>query len=408
MKKVIVIGGGPAGLFAAINCAAKDIEVKILEKTDSPGKKLLITGSGQCNLTHSGDIRDFLSHYYESERFLKHSLLTYKNIDLMTFFKNHNLPLTETERGKIFPKSLKAKDVLSTLLKTCKLKNISIHSSSRVKNISKNRNGFIVETEDNIFKSDAVVIATGGKSYPWTGSTGDGYSLAKNLGHKITKPVPSLAPLKIKDYPFADISGVSLERRDISLWRGGKKITELKGDMLFTHSGISGPAVLHISRYAEKGDTVKIALVDSSGTGQFDRSFAEKLSKNGKQTVKRILEFTDLPKSLIEELLVVSEIKAETKGSEIKKEERKKLSKNLTEFQMIVESPGNFKIAMVTRGGVSLKEINPKTLESRLVPGLYFAGEVIDIDGETGGYNLQAAFSTAYIAGNSIKKSFDQ
>lgn len=408
MKKVIVIGGGPAGLFAAINCAAKDIEVKILEKTDSPGKKLLITGSGQCNLTHSGEMEDFLRHYYEGSKFLKHSLLTFKNTDLMSFFQNHKLALVKTEKGKIFPKSMKASDVLATLIKSCKSKNISFHYSSRVKKISRNKDGFIVETSDNIYESDAVIIATGGKSYPWTGSTGDGYSFASSLGHKIIEAVPALAPLTIKDYPFTDISGVSLENRNISLWRGNKKLAEITGDLLFTHKGISGPAVLHLSRYVKKADTVKINFIDLPDAGQFDKLLAVKLSKNGKQSIKRILEYIELPKSLIERLIVISGIKSDSRGSEIKKEERKKLSKNLTEFSMVVNSSENFKLAMVTRGGVSLKEINPNTLESRLVPGLFFAGEVIDIDGETGGYNLQAAFSTAYVAGNSVRKSANQ
>ena len=403
MKTIVIVGGGPAGLFAAINSAGDNTRVILVEKNDLPGKKLLISGSGQCNLTHSGKITDFFHRYHENWRFLKPALLSFTNTDLIDFFEKRGLELTVTDKGKVFPLTMKADDVLRVLLNECKLANIRLILSTRVNKICTIPGGLAVKTDRGDFAGDSVILTTGGKSYPWTGSTGDGFSFAEKLGHTIVEPVPALTPLHVKDHPFGKISGVSLRGITLSLWRCGKKLAEVSGDILFTHNGISGPGVLHISRHAEKGDTVKINFTDHADRGRFDATLARELSNGGKLLVKTVLEFLDLPRSLLEKLVSLAGIEPETRGSELKKTHRKLLAECLTEFPLEIERVGDFKVAMVTRGGISTREVKPSTMESRIVPGLFFAGEILDIDGETGGYNLQAAFSTAYVAGGCAK-----
>lgn len=401
---IIVIGAGPAGLFTAINSSLKNKKVLILERNLSAGKKLLISGAGQCNLTHKGSIDDFLNFYGDNGRFLKHSLFNYTNDDLLDFFKKRDLDFTSNEDGKIFPNTLKASDVLNILLEECKKKKVDIKYDQRVEIVDYNEENsyFFIKAKKQEYKSKYLVIATGGKSYGNTGSTGDGYLFARSLGHNIEKPMPSLTPLYIKNYPFSELSGISFENIPITLWRNNKKIKGFKGDILLTHKNISGPGILNFSRYVLAGDVLKINFLGVENEEGFRKEFIEHIQSNGKLMVKTILREYSLSKRFIDRLLELSGIPDELKGSELDKKRRKKLIKMLISFPMEVEKFGDFHIAMATRGGVSLKEVNPTTMESRIIKGLFFTGEVLDIDGDTGGYNIQAAFSMGKLAAQTI------
>lgn len=405
---VIVIGGGPAGLFGAI--ASQDSsgsrKVLLLEKNPKPGRKLCISGAGQCNFTHGGDIKDFFFHYGENGRFLKRALYNFSNRDLIEFFKARGLDSVETPEGKVFPITMEAEDVLDLLLKECRKKGINIMCKQKVEAIEKDSDSFRVYTADREYRGKYVLIATGGMSYPSTGSTGDGYGLAKNLGHSISEPMPALTPLYIEDHPFEELSGVSFQDINISLWRGGKKIKDWQGDVLITHRGLSGPGILNYSRYVLPGDIIKLNFVSIKDEEEFHRQFISLLQKHGKSLVKNALKNIPVPERLIRKLMELSEISEKQRCADLDREKRKRIAGLLYGFPLKVEKLGDFNLAMVTRGGVSLKEVDPKTMESRIVPGLFFAGEVLDIDGDTGGYNIQAACSTGWLAGSSIAKAF--
>jgi len=400
---VIIIGAGPAGLFTAINCK-KDKRILILEKNKSPGKKLLLSGAGQCNITHDGPLEDFINKYGDNGRFLKKALYTFTNKDTIKFFQDRGLKMITDDNNKIFPETLKADDVLQVLIKECKKNNVNIEYQASVEEVSHRDSYFLVKTNMDLYKSKYLVIATGGKSYPNTGSTGNGYMFAKGLGHKIQKPKPSLAPIYVKDYWFEDLSGISLEDIPITLWRNNKKNNSYTGDILFTHKGISGPGILNFSRYLEVGDILKFNFLRVRDEEGFRRSFIEELNKQGKKSIKSVLREFPLPKRLTDRILEILEISEDTLSSQIKREERNRLIEYLIAFPMEVEVLGGYHIAMATCGGVSLKEIQPKTMESKLLKGLYFAGEVLDIDGDTGGYNIQAALSTGFLAAKSINE----
>lgn len=403
---VIVIGGGPAGLFAAIASQGQGgnglRKVLLLEKNPKPGRKLRLSGAGQCNFTHGGDIKDFLSHYGENGRFLKRALYNFSNQDLIKFFKARGLDFVENPEGKIFPITMKAEDVLEVLLKECDKKAIDILCNHRVERIVKDADIFHVYTAGREYRGKYVIIATGGMSYPSTGSTGDGYGWARNLGHSISKPAPALTPLYIKDHPFSELSGISFQAINISLWREGKKMKDWQGDVLITHRGLSGPGILNYSRYVLPGDIIKLSFVSAKNEEEFNRQFISLFQDHGKSLVKNALKNIPIPERLMQKLMELSDISEKVQCAQLDRERRKKLAGLLYGFPLEVERLGDFNIAMVTRGGISLKEVNPNTMESRLVPGLFFVGEVLDIDGDTGGYNIQAAASTGWLAGNSI------
>ncbi|MEJ6949993.1 BaiN/RdsA family NAD(P)/FAD-dependent oxidoreductase [Natronospora cellulosivora (SeqCode)] len=406
----IVIGAGPAGLFTAIQASSKNQKIIVLEKNPTAGKKLLITGAGQCNLTQEGKIKEFLDHYGDNYRFLRQALYKFSNENLLLFFKERGIDFVSTEKGKIFPSSYKAKDILNVLLNECKKKGIEIKLSESVKEVKvseKKKNEdhrFYIKSSKEEYKSKYLVIATGGKSYPTTGSSGDGYSFAKSLGHKIIEPQPALAPLYIKDYSFTDLSGISLSNSNISLWRDKSLIKRWTGDILFTHKGISGPGILNYSRYILANDIIKIKLINSENKSNLDQKILKMINSNGKVLFKNLIKDLPLPQRLLEKLLELANISDDTKASQLSKEQRKKLINLLFELTLEVKKLGEYNQAMVTKGGVNLKELNPKTMESRIVNNLFAVGEVLDIDGDTGGYNLQAAFSTGYLAGKSIRE----
>lgn len=402
---IVIIGGGPAGLFTAIMCAEKKQRIAVLEKNKSCGRKLLMAGAGKCNITQAGDIQHFLECYGPNAKFLKHALLSFQNDDLLTFFRKRGLEFMTTEKGKIFPKSLKSMDVLTILLKECEKRRIEIMTETTVESVTKEDERFIISTSRGGFESDTVVVATGGLSYPHTGSTGDGQVWAKSLGHKIIPMKPALTPLKIKNYELADMSGTSFEDLSYTLWRDEKKVGTYQGDFLLTHTGVSGPGIINNSRYMQSGDVIKCNFVGADSIEDFRSQLTKTLSAGGKTLVKSIVRDLNLTKRFADRILELCEIDDNLKCAELNKVKRQKLLATLTEYEMEVKELGGYHVAMVTTGGVSLKDLKPKTMESKKVSQLYFVGEVIDIDGDTGGYNIQAAMSMGYIAAQAINNN---
>ncbi|HOV12769.1 MAG TPA: NAD(P)/FAD-dependent oxidoreductase [Spirochaetota bacterium] len=399
---LIIVGAGPAGLFAGINAGNKKLKISIIEKNASAGKKLLISGSGKCNITHKGDSKNFIDHYGDKKNFVKHSLLNFKNIDLINFFEERNLKMVEMNDGKIFPKTLKSTDVLNILLNECKKLGVTINYNESVETINKTDNGFKIKTDNKIFHSKSVIIATGGKSYPLTGSTGDGYNIASKLGHNVTEVSPSLTSITIKDYKFKDCSGVSLTDVKINLYRNNKKIKETVGDVLFTHKGLSGPGILDFSRYIKANDIIKIKLINNVDREDFEKRILFDMGSNGKKTLKKCITQFEIPESIVIKIFEIYNISIDLILAELDKKTRKLIVDLLFDFPFEVNNLGDFNEAMATRGGINTDEINPRSMESKIFPDLYFAGEVIDVDGDTGGYNLQFAFSSGALAGKSI------
>lgn len=403
MRDLIVIGAGPAGLFCAANSSEKDRKVLILEKKRSPGRKLLVSGSGRCNITHDGDIRSFLDHYGDHGRFLRPALLGFTNRDLVAFFEERDLVMIRQEGGKIFPETQRSRDVLSVLIEECRAKNVDLKCGQTVTSIKRSEGGFEVASGYQTYRSRLLVLACGGCSYPATGSTGDGYSFAKSFGHTIAEIGPALAPVHIKDYPFSELAGISFPDAVVSIFRG-KKVKEHHGDVLFTHEGLSGPGILDLSRHIRAGDILKVSFVGAKKREDLERLLLERSQEDGARNLRSILADLNLPARLAAKVFEISGIPQDLKCAHLTREMRIALADQLAGFPMVVERLGGFDSAMVTRGGVDLLEVNSKTMESKLVEGLYFAGEVLDVDGDTGGYNLQAAFSTGMLAAKSIQK----
>ncbi len=413
---LIVIGAGPSGLFCAINSCQStggeesertDKRILILEKNESPGRKLLITGSGQCNITHSGDIHSFLCHYGEHGKLLRPAILGFTNRDLISYFEAKGLEMEIEAEGKVFPRSRRARDVLQILLEECRKADIEIVCQSPARSVKRAEDGFVLTCDGCEYRSPLLVIATGGCSYPATGSTGDGYRFARSLGHSLTEIGPALTPLIVKQHPFSDLAGISFENMRISLHRQQKRV-EIQGDVLFTHEGLSGPAILDLSRHIRAGDTLRLSFVPKENRDALERWILDLSGQEGGQTVKSVLcclPFSlPLPSRLVQRILEICGIQSDLRISQLKREERMRLLECLVGLPLVVSKLGGFDLAMVTRGGVNWKEVNPKTMQSRLVSGLYLTGEVLDVDGDTGGYNLQSCFSTAMLAARSIRK----
>lgn len=400
----IIIGAGAAGLFAG--CTLEKGKTLILEKNTSPGKKLLISGAGQCNYTHAGDLDDFINKYGDNGSFLRPALYNFKNVDAIEFFKLLGVESVIREDGKVFPESLKSADILNALIKRCKLNDVDIRYNSSVTSISYNSElkYFTVKSRGEKFTARNIILSTGGSSYPNTGSTGDGFNLASTLGHKIVQPSPCLTPINIINYSFNDLSGISFKDIKISLWRDNRKIKETVGDVLLTHKNLSGPGILNFSRYITKNDTLKINFIDLR-EDELSMLIDKKTKENGKQLVKSIFKDINISKRFIEKIFEINNVPEDIICSQLNKKDKLSLIKGLCEHSFIVESLGAYHLAMATRGGVSLDEINRKTMQSKNISGLYFAGEVMDIDGDTGGYNIQAAFSTAMLATKDINKN---
>ena len=419
--KVIVIGGGPAGMLAAIGSAQNGNQVTILEKMDMLGKKLLITGKGRCNITSNIPIQDFIKNIPGNGMFMYSSFNNFDNNDIIKLLKEEGVE-TKVERGnRIFPVSDKSKDVQMALINRLKKLNVKVVLNTKVEEIlvnsEKEAYGVIanINEEKNKILADKVIIATGGKSYPGTGSTGDGYALMHKLGHTITKIRPSLVPLiAIKGSGLElcqNMQGLSLKNVGIKIrdMQKNKVIYEDFGEMLFTHFGVSGPIILsgsaHLLRYKnvdellkngniELSIDLKPALTEEKLDERILRDFNEEKNKAFKNSLDKLL-----PKKMIDTIIDLSKINPNKKVNEITKKERKELIELLKNLRIGISGFRPIEEAIVTSGGVNIKEINPKTMESKIVKNLYIAGELIDVDAYTGGFNLQIAYSTGYTAG---------
>ena len=411
--KVIVIGGGPAGMMAAISSAEKGNEVILLEKMQSLGRKLLITGKGRCNITSSLDMEEFIKNTPGNGMFLYSCYKQFTNQDMIRFLNEEGLEVKEERGNRIFPVTDKSLDVLKCFTKKIKDLPIKVEYNTTVQEIlTENHQVIGVKTINNVIKADKVILATGGKSYPLTGSTGDGYELARKLGHTITKIKPSLVPLESYDKDICkNLQGLSLKNVKIQLKdiEKNKIIYEDFGEMIFTHFGVSGPTILsssaHLVRYKNieeklKNNKVilkidlKPALTEEKLNERILRDFSKQNNKQFKNSLNELL-----PQKLIQTVVEISNIDPNKKVNEIIKEERKRLVSLLKEFCLKIKGFRPIEEAIITSGGINIKEINPKTMESKIVEGLYFAGEIIDVDSYTGGFNLQIAYSTGYVAG---------
>jgi predicted Rossmann fold flavoprotein len=402
---VLIVGAGPAGLFTAIHAAEKFEKVLILEKQPDPGRKLLLTGSGQCNFTNIRPIQEFHEAYGDHGHFLKPALFHFTNKDAIAFFKQYGVePVVVEENGKVFPKSRQAGDILNLLLSLCEKRNVEIRFRERVTRLTMQANRVSqVYSATGEYQARNVVIATGGKSYPGTGSTGDGYSLAQSLGHSLIPPRPGLTPFYIKNFSLAELTGISFKDLKVTLWREGKKLKTLSGALLLTHQGISGPVVHDLARFARGGDWVKLSFVPFENAEEFKQEWLADLEQNGRVKTRTWFKKYHLAGALVRKIMLLADANPAGSVAELSREKRLALLRLATAFPLEIESLGDFNVAMVTCGGVPLKEVNSKTMESRLVKGLYFAGEVLDIDGDSGGYDLQAAWSTAALAAHAMK-----
>lgn len=392
--KIAIIGAGPSGMMCALS-ASKNYQIDLYEKNEKVGKKLFITGKGRCNLTNYSDEEDFLDNIVTNKNFMYSSIYTLSPIRTKELFESYSLELKVERGNRVFPKSDKSSDVIKTYEKKLREHGVNILLNTKVNSIYKNNNTFII---NNKFKYDKVVIATGGKSYPLTGSTGDGYIFGKRFGHTITPLKPALTGLILKNN--FDLAGLTLKNINLSAFINNKLIVEEFGEMLFTHRGISGPVVLSISSKINKFDDfelyldLKPALSKDKLDNRMLRDFEKFINKNITNALVKLL-----PKDLIKYILLQANIDSEKKVNQITKKERLMLVKSIKEFKLDFSNFESIDRAIVTSGGINVKEIDPSTFESKLIKNLYFIGEVIDIDALTGGYNIQMANSTGYSCG---------
>ncbi len=400
-KRVAVIGGGPAGMMAAATAAREGKKVILFDKNDFLGKKLLITGKGRCNVTNNADIAEFIKNVPVNGNFLYSAFYSFTNMDLIELLDTLGVP-TKVERGeRVFPVSDKAKDVVNAFARYVLDSGAKLVKVPVIK-LLVNEDGTktVVLADKRAVKCDSVIIATGGASYPLTGSTGDGYKFAAALGHSIVALKPSLVPLTVNEDYIGRLQGLSLRNISITLKRDGKKVYDDFGEMMFTHYGLTGPVILSASSHMRKnaGYTVSIdlkpALDDATLDKRILRDFEQLKNKDFQNSLDELL-----PKKIIPVIVELSGIAPHKKVNEITREERKKLVHLLKNMEFTIKGFRPIKEAIVTSGGVNVKEITPGTMESKLIPGVFFAGEVIDVDAYTGGFNLQIAFSTGYLAG---------
>lgn len=405
MSKVIVIGAGPAGMMAALQ-AAKNHEVILLDGNERIGKKLFITGKGRCNVTNAKDISEFFEYIPGNPHFLYSSLYSFTNEDTMNFFEGEGIKL-KVERGdRVFPESDKSSDIIRGLSNALSRTNVKIRLSSKVTDV-KFKDNKITALEINnseILKGDYFIMATGGASYPLTGSRGEGQKFAKKLGHNIVPLMPALVPIEVTDPNIKDLMGLSLKNVEVVIKENDKKtVYKNFGEMLFTHFGVSGPLILSGSRFIKKDKKYKLSidLKPTLNLGELDKRIQKDFSKYINKDFKNSLDEL-LPQKLIPMIIKLSGIPDSKKVNEITKEERKNLVNVIKNLTFDIKGLRPLEEGIVTAGGVDIKEIDPSTMKSRIVENLSFAGEVMDVDAFTGGYNVQIAFSTGYIAGNNI------
>ena len=404
---VIVIGGGPAGILAAGAAGERGRKTLLIEKNEKLGKKLFITGKGRCNVTNAADMDDFMSNIPKNAKFLYSAFRGLSNIDLIAMLNDMGLKTKIERGGRVFPESDKSSDVLKALGKYLDKNNVDVMLHTKVKEIkvTDHKINKVVLADGTEIPCESVVVSTGGLSYPQTGSTGDGLAFAKDLGHHVTDLFPSLIPLLVKEDYIKELQGLSLKNVAIKVTVDHKSIYDDFGEMLFTHYGLSGPIVLSasffISDHLKKKKDIKFSIDLKPALSEEDldrrvlKDFNEKLNKQYKNALDALL-----PQKLIPVIIKLSKIDENKEVNQISKEERKQLVSLLKNLEFTITGTRPISEAIVTSGGISLKEVNPKTMESKLIQGLYFAGEVMDLDAFTGGFNLQIAFSTGHAAGS--------
>ncbi len=406
VKKVIIIGAGAAGLMSAIK-AAENSEVILLEKMPKPGLKILVSGKGRCNVTNAGPMSELISAFGRNGKFLYHAFSVFSNEDLVKFLNGIGVE-TVVERGnRVFPKSQRSKDVLSALKGEAVRRGVKIVLNSPVKSLNVNGSSVkgVILQSGKMLDADYVIMATGGKSFPGLGTTGDGYEMLREIGHTVTPLYPGLVPLITKEKWVKELEGLSLRNVKITAICGKKRFSHF-GDMVFTSSGISGPIVLTLSSeivpFLRRPLSAEIDLKPALSNEILDRRLLREFTAQGKRMFKNAMHAL-LPASLIPVFVGMSGINGDKKCSEITKEERKKILLLLKHFPITILGTEGFAHAIVTKGGVSLKEVDPKTMRSKIADNLFITGELLDIDAITGGYNLQAAFSTGFVAGSAVR-----
>jgi predicted Rossmann fold flavoprotein len=419
--RLIVVGGGPAGLMAAGQASSQGASTLLLERMDRPGRKLRITGKGRCNLTNQAPLHEFMAHFGPNGRFLRQAFTRFFTPDLLAFVEELGVHTVVERGGRVFPASGEATDVVDGLVRWAGEQGVTLRRRSQVERLiveggrvigvevsrtSGRRRTSSVEhpSATQAYRADSVIVATGGASYPATGSTGDGYRLARSVGHTIVPIRPALVPLETAGDLAPRLQGLSLRHVTVRMYANGQQRAERFGEMLFTHFGVSGPIILSLSKQAvdalrlQQGVSLSIDLKPALDEQKLDARLLRDLDENGKQQYDTLLKGL-LPRKLIPICIELTGIASTKRGHQITAQERERLRRWLKDFRLEVVGYRPFSEAIITAGGVDTREVAPRTMASRLVEGLYFAGEVLDIDADTGGYNLQAAFSTGWLAG---------
>lgn len=414
MSHVIVVGGGAAGMFAAIAAAKNGHQVTLYEKNEKLGKKIFITGKGRCNITNAADMEELFDAVVTNSKFLYSSFYGYTNQNVIDFFEDAGVPVKIERGNRVFPISDHSSDVIRALEREMKKVGVKVCLNTEVKSVEAEKGKFnkVVLKDTTTQTADACIVATGGLSYRSTGSTGDGFRFAENVGHKVTQCFPSLVPMETKEPWSCELQGLSLRNVEAKILDGKKELYKDFGEMLFTHFGVSGPLIISASSYVgkkfmdkngqKKELTLEIDLKPALTEEQLDqrvlRDFEENHNRQFKNAITKLF-----PTKLIPVMLELGGIDPEKKVNSIEKEERKQFVHLIKHFRMTLTGLRDYPEAIITKGGVNVKEIDPGTMESKLVKGLYFAGEVLDLDALTGGFNLQIAWSTGYAAGNAIQ-----
>ena len=411
MKNVIITGGGPAGMMAAITAARRGFKVTLVEKNEKLGKKLFITGKGRCNITNAGDSEDLFNSIVTNRKFMFSSFNGFSNYDTLGFFDELGLHIKIERGNRVFPESDHSSDVIGALNRELKRLSVDVRLNTEVKDIIVNggkATGVVVKCsgKESTIQADNVIVATGGNSYQSTGSTGDGYRFARKLGHSVTPIVPALVPFNVAEDWESDLQGLSLKNVSIVVLDGKQEIYSDFGEMLFTHFGVSGPLILSASSFAARRIKehplklvidLKPALCQEQLDESILRDFDEEKNKAFKNSLDKLL-----PKKMIPVIVRLSDIDGNKKVNEITKQERQKLVSLIKGLELTITGLRGFNEAIITQGGINVREINPTTMESKLVKNLYFAGEVLDVDALTGGFNLQIAWSTGYAAADHL------
>ena len=405
MSKVAVVGGGAAGMMAAVFAARNENEVYLYEKNEKLGKKLFITGKGRCNLTNTADMEELFAAVVSNPKFLYSSFYSFTNEQTIAFFEELGVKTKVERGGRVFPVSDHSSDVIRGLERELNRLGVHIVLNTEVKEllaVNGSVRGLLLASGKRT-DADAVIVAAGGLSYPSTGSTGDGYRMAESCGHKITPLSPALVPMEVKEWYAKELMGLSLRNIGITITDGSKKLYQDFGEMLFTHYGVSGPVILSASsitgsRLKEKELTLHIDLKPALTKEQLDKRVLREFESNHNRQFKNAVAGL-FPAKLLPVMVDLSGIPEEKRVNEITKEERKKFTDLIKDFTMTLTGLRSYSEAIITRGGISIKEIDPGTMESKLIKGLFFAGEVLDLDAVTGGFNLQIAWSTGFLAG---------